>query len=73
MAGNLLMALFFVLAGIFTMCGGLFNWNWFVLSRRARLIVRILGRGGARIFYVVVGVVFLVVGLIAVVAALVVQ
>ena len=54
MASNLLMALFFILAGIFTMSGGLFNWNWFMLSRRARLIVRIFGRGGARIFYVAI-------------------
>jgi hypothetical protein len=72
MAANVLVSLFFVLAGAFTMSGGLFNWNWFMLSRRARLIVRIFGRGGARIFYVVLGVAILGLGLLALVAALVV-
>ena len=72
MAGNLLVSLFFVLGGLFTMSGGLFNWNWFMLSRRARLIVRIFGRGGGRIFYVVLGAAILVVGLVTFVAALVV-
>jgi hypothetical protein len=73
MARNLLMALLFVLAGLFTMCGGLFNWDWFMLSRRARLIVRIFGRGGARIVYAALGVAISVLGLVTFVAALVVQ
>jgi hypothetical protein len=73
MARNLLMALLFVLVGLFTMSGGLFNWNWFMLSRRARLIVRIFGRGGARVCYVVLGAAIFVLGLVTFVAALVVQ
>jgi hypothetical protein len=73
MASNLLMALFFVFAGIFTFCGGLFNWDWFMLNRRARLIVRIFGRGGARIFYMVLGVAILLTGLVTTVAAIVAQ
>lgn len=72
MTGNLLMSLFFILAGLFTLSGGLFNWNWFMLSRRARLIVRIFGRGGARVFYVVLGVAIVGLGLVTFVAALVV-
>jgi len=73
MAGDLLISLFFIVAGVFTTSGGILNWNWFMLSRRARLIVRIFGRGGARVFYVVLGVAILGLGLVALVAALVVQ
>jgi hypothetical protein len=71
MARSLLTAFLIVLVGAFTISGGLFNWNWFMLSRRARLIVRILGRGGARIFYVILGAVISVFGLFTVVAVLV--
>ena len=70
MATNLLTAFLIVLVGLFTAAGGLFDWNWFMLSRRARLIVRIFGRGGARIFYMILGAVIVVFGLIAFVAAL---
>lgn len=44
-----------VLAGLFSVAGGVFNWNWFMNSRRARFFVAIMSRTGARIFYVVLG------------------
>lgn len=42
-------------AGLFSMAGGLFNWNFFIHSRKARLWVKFFGERGARIFYVVLG------------------
>lgn len=46
-----LMGLFFVGAGLFSMAGAWFNWNWFMNARKARFMVKILSRNGARIFY----------------------
>ena len=52
----------FMVLGLFTVAGALFDWDWFMLSRRARWFVRIFGRDGARIFYALLGVGFIVFG-----------
>jgi hypothetical protein len=52
----------FVAAGLFTIAAGVFNWDWFMNHPKARLVCSICGRGGARIFYVVVGTAFVVLG-----------
>ena len=51
-----------IAAGLFAMAGGIFNWGFFINSRKARLWVRLFGQGGARIFYVVLGLAIAVVG-----------
>jgi hypothetical protein len=38
------------------------DWNWFFAHPRARFFVDILGRGGARLFYAVLGSALLFVG-----------
>lgn len=58
------LGLLFVAAGIFSICGAVFNWNWFMESRRARGLVRVAGRNGARIFYAVIGLVISTFGLL---------
>ena len=50
--------------GLFSIAGAIFNWNWFMESRKARWIVRLFGRGGARAFYAVLGTVVAVVGIL---------
>lgn len=45
-----------ILCGMFSAAGGLFGWDWFLNHRKARLWVKLLGRNGARGFYVVLGV-----------------
>ncbi|MFK7800298.1 MAG: immunity 17 family protein [Anaerolineae bacterium] len=52
----------FMVIGLFTIAGALFDWDWFMLSRRARWLVGIFGRDGARIFYALLGVGFIVFG-----------
>ncbi|MEZ6055708.1 MAG: immunity 17 family protein [Planctomycetaceae bacterium] len=47
--------LLFIAVGAFAACGGIFNWEWYMNSRRARFFSAILSRTGARIFYVIVG------------------
>lgn len=47
--------LLFVGIGLFSLCGAICDWDWFINSRKARLFVAIFGRGGARVFYAVLG------------------
>ncbi len=44
-----------IAAGLFSLAGAVFDWDWFINSRKARLWVRLFGRGGARIFYALLG------------------
>ncbi len=54
--------LFFVAIGTFTILGAILNWEWFMNSRKAAFMVKILTRNGARIFYGVVGLALVVLG-----------
>ncbi|HEY2839272.1 MAG TPA: immunity 17 family protein [Pirellulales bacterium] len=57
MAGWILVAF-----GLFTVGAAALDFDWFMEHRKARPLVSIFGRGGARIFYVLVGAAFLVGG-----------
>ena len=50
-----------ILIGLFVLAGSIFNWEWFMTSPRAGFMMRLMGRTGARIFYAVIG--LLMVGL----------
>lgn len=41
--------------GVFAICGGVFDWDFFMNHRKARFFIRLLGRTGARIFYGLLG------------------
>ena len=41
--------------GVFSICGGVFDWDWFMDHRKAQFFVGLLGRTGTRIFYIPVG------------------
>jgi hypothetical protein len=47
--------LFFVAGGLFTVLGGASDSEWFMTRPKARVVVWLLGRTGARVFYVLVG------------------
>lgn len=53
--------LFFAI-GILSLSGGIFDWDWFMNNRKAQRIVTLFSRTGARIFYVVLGVILITVG-----------
>jgi hypothetical protein len=61
-AKGLILGLMFVGAGIFSVCGAAFDWDWFIDSSKARFFVPIFGRTGARIFYAILGIVLAVIG-----------
>jgi hypothetical protein len=58
------MAWILVVCGVFAICGSLMNWEWFMNHRKARFMTRMLGRGGTRIFYGLLGTALVVLGLL---------
>ena len=56
--------LVFMAAGAFSMLGAICNWDWFMNARKARFMVKILTRNGARLFYGILGVGFAVPGVL---------
>lgn len=59
------MALFFVAAGGFALAAAFANWEWFFQHSRARWLVHLIGRLGARIFYGALGSALLGLGVLA--------
>jgi hypothetical protein len=55
--------LLFVGIGMFAIRGAALDWDWFMNSRKARVLVRFLGRGG-RIFYALLGLGIFVFGIL---------
>ena len=51
-------------AGVFAVTGAVCDWNWFFDSRKGKSFVKLLGRGGARVFYVLLGIFLLGLGLL---------
>jgi len=48
----------FLVGGVLSIVGGLFNWDWFMEHPKAQVFVDKFGLTGARIFYCVLGLVF---------------
>lgn len=57
--------LIFVAIGAFSMAGAICNWDWYMNARKARFMVKILTRNGARIFYGILGFSLVVIGVFA--------
>ncbi|MFA5659413.1 MAG: immunity 17 family protein [Oscillospiraceae bacterium] len=58
------MKIVIILAGVFTIAAGIFNWEWFFAHRKARFFVNAFGRNGARIFYGILGAAIAVLGVL---------
>jgi small neutral amino acid transporter SnatA (MarC family) len=54
--------LLLVLGCLFIVAAGIFDWDWFMTHRKAAIVVNLLGRNGARIFYIVIGIIMAVIG-----------
>lgn len=59
MTGQYVVQGIFALAGTVSLLAALFNWNWFFTTRNAQSIVRNVGRNRARLFYGILGIVFI--------------
>ncbi|MBL8797815.1 MAG: immunity 17 family protein [Planctomycetia bacterium] len=56
--------LLFVAIGLFSATAAACDWEWFMTHYKARFFVSIFGRTGARIFYVLIGLGFVVLGVL---------
>lgn len=56
--------LLIVAGGMFSIAGAAFDWDWFMNSRKAAFLVAILSRTGARIFYLLLGLVLVTMGIL---------
>lgn len=59
---NIKAIVIFGVLGLFSILAGVMNWEFFFSSRRAKTFVKLFGRNGARIFYIVFGIVVAVIG-----------
>ena len=59
---NTLPAIAVILIGLLSLLGAVLDWNWFIANRKVRIFVRLLGRTGARILYVILGGILMVYG-----------
>ena len=52
---NTVLCILFILIGSLSIAASYFNWDWYFNNYRARFLVKIIGRRGARVFYTVLG------------------
>ncbi len=62
--------LFFITVGLFAIAGAILDWDWFMNSRKARFMVRVLTRNGARIFYSFLGLTLFILGLLGIIGVI---
>lgn len=55
---------FLIGGGAFGIVGACYNWDWFMNHRKARCIVALFGRQGARIFYAILGAALIAIGIL---------
>ena len=51
-----------LLAGLFSIVCATFDFDWFMNNRRASLFIKLFKRNGARVFYIVLGIVLCIMG-----------
>jgi hypothetical protein len=56
--------LLFIAAGAFSLVAAVCDWDWFMNARKARFMVNLLTRNGARVFYSLLGLALLVLGIL---------
>lgn len=51
-----IISFFFALLGTLSICAAIANWEWFFNSNNGKIFVRLFKRTGARIFYMILGI-----------------
>jgi len=49
-----------ILCGIFCICASYFDWDFFFNNYKARPFIKLFGRNGARLFYLILGILLIV-------------
>jgi hypothetical protein len=55
--------LLLIVIGLYAMAGAGLDWEWFMGDPKAQIFVRLLGRTGTRVFYILLGVGVVIIGL----------
>ena len=53
-----------ILCGVFCIWCAYKDYDWFMNNYKARPLVKLLGRNGARVFYIIIGIVFVIGGIL---------
>lgn len=56
--------IFFIIAGLFSAVCAVLDWDFFINHHKARFMIKFLGRKGARILYIVLGTLLVVLGVL---------
>ncbi len=54
----------FMAAGLFSILGAYLEWDLFYKNRKAQRIIRLFGQSGAKIFYIVIGLMIFTIALL---------
>lgn len=60
---EILIFIIFILLGVFSLSAAIFNYNWYFNTQGAAMFIKWFGRGGARIFYAILGLVLIACGI----------
>ncbi|SDA21152.1 Immunity protein 17 [Ruminococcus sp. YE71] len=52
-----------ILCGVFCIFCAYKDYDWFMNNYKARPLVKLLGRNGARVFYIIIGIMFVLCGI----------
>jgi hypothetical protein len=66
---NLGIMIFAIGGGLFSIAGAVFDWDWFMNNGKARFFVNLFGRDAARIFYGMLGLFLIGLGVLALYAS----
>ena len=61
-ANQLPVILIGLVAGLFTIICAAKDYDWFIENRKTWLLIKLIGRDGTRIFYVLLGILIIVLG-----------
>ncbi len=73
MTDHFILDALFMGIGLFTAVASITNWNFFFNHRKSQLLIKLLGRNGARIFYSIIGFGFFSVGLLSALGVIVLE
>jgi immunity protein 17 of polymorphic toxin system len=63
---NYLYFLLLIVIGLYSIAGAALNWEWFMGDSKAKVFARLFGRTGTRVFYIFLGVGFVIIGFLGV-------
>ncbi len=64
MSKEIFTQILFMAAGLFSILGAYFEWNFFYKNRKVQRIIKLFGHSGAKIFYIVIGIIIFSIALL---------